>query len=201
MTDTGRTDGRTRPRGWERTSGPGENVLAPHCLAPNEMRPGTGRGGFEAPRAVDRTRLFSKKKLPGRRRSTPGEVGTSIKFAFRAPGAGIVQESMPKPPFATPPLAPRFYTGSELHLWSEPLPLIVKLCSTGLAQDTTSRVRPEIREMAKAKGHRFLPSRSTTPPKKTPTVLKREKGQKIFAQDPRVKGAAVARQVVLVAFW
>ena len=25
--------------------------------------------------------------------------------------------------------------GSELRLWSEPLPLIVKLCSTGLAQD------------------------------------------------------------------
>ena len=68
----------------------------------------------------------------GRWRSTPGEAGTSIKFAFLAPGAGRVPESMQKPPFSTPPLAPRFprdASHDELH------PLLTSCARRGLAQD------------------------------------------------------------------
>ena len=68
----------------------------------------------------------------GRWRSDPGEAGRCIKCAFLAPGAGRVPESMQKPPFSTPPLAPRaprVASHDELH------PLITSYARLGLAQD------------------------------------------------------------------
>ena len=64
---------------------------------------------------------------PGRRsrrlRRGPGEVGTSAEVAFSAPGAAGNPESIRKSSFSTPPLAPRFPTGSVNAPVEKTLPL------------------------------------------------------------------------------
>ena len=86
------------------------------------------------PQGLWRKSAVSRENRGGRRRSTPGEAGISIKFAFLAPGAGRVPESMQKPPFSTPPLAPRsprYARHDELHMHT----LLTSCARRGLAQD------------------------------------------------------------------
>ena len=79
---------------------------APSCLMSPIKMAEKAAAATSIAKWLCQTCSLSGKKRRGWRRSTPGMAGHSIKSAFLAPGAGMSQESMQKPPFTTPPLAP-----------------------------------------------------------------------------------------------
>ena len=108
----------------------------PDCyMSPIKMA-GKAAAAASKPQRQCKKSAVSRENRGGRRRSTPGEAGSSMKVAFLAPGAGRVPESMQKPPFSTPPLAPRspgYARHDELHMHT----LLTSCARRGLAQDFT----------------------------------------------------------------
>ena len=115
------------PRAGRARGGAGPLPAGPDCLMSPIKMAEKAAAAASKPQGHPEKSSLSRKNRGGRRRSTPGEAGISIKFAFLAPGAGRVPESMQKPPFSTPYLAPRFARDS--------CPLLTSCARRGLAQD------------------------------------------------------------------